>query len=108
MPYAAPKLCPHCRRIYTARRCPCRPQWQGSSSPPSTRRWRYLRGVKLDNNPKCEWPNCGRPATEVDHIVTVAEAPERRYDYFNLQSLCGPHHTEKTAEDALRGKQRAR
>lgn len=44
------------------------------------------------------------PATVVDHIIPIAEAPERRLDPSNLQSLCKPCHDRiKQREDhALR------
>ena len=108
MPYAAPKVCPRCRRTFTGKRCPCAP---ASPSPTSrfasTRPWRRLRSIRLDNNPRCQWPGCGRPAAQVDHIVPVAEAPELAYDYDNTQSLCVKHHQEKTNQDRRRrsGKQ---
>jgi 5-methylcytosine-specific restriction protein A len=108
MPRRAPRVCPHCKRLITGNRCVCRPAWHGSTSPPSTRRWRKLRSQKLDANPRCEWPDCGRPAVTVDHIKTLAEDLEGRYVWDNLQSLCQPHHDEKTAADALRGKVRPR
>jgi 5-methylcytosine-specific restriction protein A len=109
MPRAAPQVCPYCRGVYLGGRCRCRPQWQGSSSPPSTRRWRKLRSLKLDANPRCEKPGCGRPATEVDKKIPYAEAPELQYDWDNLQSLCHDCHTDKTVtEDAPRGRSRAR
>jgi 5-methylcytosine-specific restriction endonuclease McrA len=107
MPYAAPQICPHCRRTFTGKRCRCTPAWSGSHSPPGTHRWRKLRNVKLNNDPLCE--HCKqRPATEVDHVTPLAEAPDRRYDYDNLASLCRDCHREKTKEDARRGKDRAR
>jgi 5-methylcytosine-specific restriction enzyme A len=109
MPNAAPRICGRCRQlVYGGGRCPCRPAWLGSKSPPSTRRWRELRGAKLAHDPWCERPGCKHPADEVDHIIPVAEAPWLRYEWDNLQSICAPHHTEKTAKDAQRGKQRLR
>ncbi|MCV7100069.1 HNH endonuclease signature motif containing protein [Mycobacterium palustre] len=70
-----------------------------------------LRRDKLTADPVCEWtsPNgrCRRPADQVDHIVPLAEGGAR-YDWDNLQSLCTPHHKQKTTQDALRGKKRAR
>jgi 5-methylcytosine-specific restriction enzyme A len=81
--------------------------WQGSHSPPSTWRWRKLRSAKLDANPRCE--RCHqRPATEVDHVVPLAEDPTRRYDWNNLASLCHDCHSEKTKEEARQGKNRLR
>lgn len=108
MPYRAPRACPNCGRLVCKGRCPCRPAWSGSTSPGSTARWRRLRRTKLDANPHCEWPGCIRPATEVDHIIPLAEAPSSRYVWENLQSLCHDCHEQKTLEDARRGKQRLR
>ena len=34
--------------------CPCRPPWEGSTSPRTTRRWARLRAAKLRANPICE------------------------------------------------------
>ena len=58
-------------------------------------------------HPMCEWPSCPRLADHVDHIVPLAEGGDR-YDRSNYQSLCSPHHTQKTTADALRGKRRPR
>lgn len=72
-----------------------------------------LRKAKLAANPICEWTDedhtrrCRRPASTVDHIKPLAEGGPR-YEWSNLQSLCQPHHTTKTTQDALRGKKRAR
>lgn len=62
-------------------------------------------------NPYCEHPGCHRVMHQVDHIVPLAELTAddpRRYDWDNYQSLCKPHHDQKTVQDALRGKTRAR
>jgi 5-methylcytosine-specific restriction enzyme A len=107
MPYAAPQVCPRCRKTYAGKRCPCTPASRSSSRSPSakagsSRAMRKLRTTKLDNNPKCEWPECGRPAAQVDHIKPVAQHPELALDWDNLQSLCRPHHVEKTNADRRR------
>lgn len=75
----------------------------------SARPWMRLRAHVLNKQPLCV--KClaeGRTvaATEVDHIIPRKLAPELTYDEGNLQPLCGPHHTEKTAEDMM-GKKRA-
>jgi 5-methylcytosine-specific restriction endonuclease McrA len=107
MPRRPPRVCPLCRGLITGGRCSCRPARSGSHSPPGTHAWRKLRKVKLDVNPMCE--RCHRrPATEVDHVVPLAEDPTRRNDWDNLQSLCHDCHRQKTKEDAQRGKCRAR
>ncbi len=57
--------------------------------------WRRLRLRVLQEEPCCRF--CERqgltvPATEVDHIVPLRLAPERRLDRGNLQALCKPCH----------------
>jgi 5-methylcytosine-specific restriction endonuclease McrA len=61
--------------------------------------WVELRAAHLEVEPNCR--DCARAgvtrrAVIVDHIETIREAPERRLDPTNLQSLCGPHHRRKT------------
>ena len=68
--------------------------------------WRQLRARYLRANPLCAF--CARdgrdtPATQVDHVETVAERPDRRLDWSNLRSLCDTHHSRRTA-DYLRGR----
>lgn len=48
-----------------------------------------------------------RIADVVDHVKPLAEGGDK-YNPENFQSLCDPDHTEKTTQDALRGKTRAR
>ena len=58
--------------------------------------WRVLSRKRLqDDGYKCV--KCGKIASEVDHIqaIQTPEGWERRYDYDNLQSLCGGCHNEK-------------
>jgi 5-methylcytosine-specific restriction endonuclease McrA len=119
-------VCPRCQRLITGRRCPqCNPAWKprdGSSTSYAGGggggKWRRLRNTKIANDPICQWetptagvgrsPVCKRPAAFVDHIIPVAEAPDLRYSYTNLQSLCKTHNDEKNALDAQRGKTRLR
>jgi 5-methylcytosine-specific restriction enzyme A len=69
------------------------------------RDWQRVRAQKLSMHPlcqlgkRCSWPT---PASEVDHIVPVAEASELRLVLSNLQSVCHACHTWKTKEDARR------
>jgi hypothetical protein len=58
--------------------------------------WQKLRKQHRRYHPICEVEGCGKRMQHVDHIVTVAEAPERRLDPTNLQSLCHPHHNRLT------------
>lgn len=66
--------------------------------------WRKLRDAHIQANPICKHciaEGILTPATEVDHIVPVKIAPERRLDPTNLQSLCKPCHSRKTAFETL-------
>ncbi len=112
MPTSPPRQCPTCgARVPAGERCPtCRPAWAkrtASSSTGSTRKWRKLRAAKLNADPECETPGCLELATQVDHVVPVAEGGER-YDPDNTMSLCVPHHREKTQQEARRGRERKR
>lgn len=62
------------------------------------RRWRRLRKYYLSKHPVCV--RCGRPATEVDHIIPLADGGTHHED--NLQPLCKPCHSRKTNEDIRR------
>ena len=88
----------------------CRPQnwrnkdrFRGSSRDRGyDRDWEKLRALKAKLNPLCE--DCedeGRitPVDEVDHVIPIGDAPERRLDLTNLRSLCLSHHRQKTARD---------
>lgn len=108
MPYAPPRVCARCHQpVPAGKRCVCRPAWEGSTHPHDDVRMKQLRRDKLATNPICEKPGCRHPATDVDHIVPLAEGGAR-HDWANLQSLCHTHHRQKTTQDALRGKRRAR
>jgi 5-methylcytosine-specific restriction enzyme A len=57
----------------------------------SDRRWRKLRARKLADEPRCE--RCLEKglvtmATEVHHVLPINEGGAK-YDYANLQSVCG-------------------
>jgi 5-methylcytosine-specific restriction protein A len=71
-----------------------------------------MSAAKLIETPLCE--DCAqigitRLASQVDHVVAVAVAPERAYDPDNLRSLCASHHSEKTRRvDDARGRKRKR
>lgn len=59
------------------------------------RKWRVIRAKVLAGGPDCAM-GCGRPATEVDHIVPLARggAP---YDFENLRPVCRPCNASKGA-----------
>jgi 5-methylcytosine-specific restriction protein A len=69
------------------------------------RDWRKLRHAFLASNPLCvECQREGKivPATEADHVIPVAKAPDRRLDETNLQALCATHHSRKTYGETLK------
>ena len=75
MPRAG-KHCARCGSTHQGRVCrDCYPQWQGSSSPTSTRQSRKLRAIVLEEEPMCV--DCGiRPSTELGHIIGAAQGGE--------------------------------
>lgn len=56
------------------------------------RKWRRIRVHYLRHHPNCVV--CSEPATEVDHIITLAEGGSNKWS--NLQSFCKTHHSKKT------------
>ncbi len=62
------------------------------------RRWRKLRDLKLRTDPICEICNSAL-AQEVHHIEPVARAPEREFDWSNLQSVCHDCHVAESAAE---------
>lgn len=54
-------------------------------------KWRKLRNAKISRNPLCEM--CGKaPATQVHHKIPIAEKPNLRLNWDNIQSLCTACH----------------
>jgi 5-methylcytosine-specific restriction enzyme A len=70
------------------------PRWQDRAS-------RRARAQQLQREPMCQWPGCGEPATEVDHLMP-RHAGGSLTDPGNLQSLCWAHHQDKTLADRAR------
>lgn len=65
-------------------------------------RWRKLRASFLLRNPLCvHCRDAGKitPANEVDHIIPHRGDMEKFYDQSNLQGLCKPCHSRKTATE---------
>lgn len=64
-----------------------------------TARWKALRLLALRRDGhrcvKCS----ARGRLEVDHVVSVRDAPERAFDLDNLQSLCPVCHGSKTRHE---------
>jgi 5-methylcytosine-specific restriction protein A len=57
--------------------------------------WKRLRIAFLKRHPRCV--ECGAPANEVDHVKSVRDFPLLRLAWKNLQALCKPCHSRKTA-----------
>ena len=66
--------------------------------------WLRTRRRILMRDPFCKEPGCNRPSKEVDHIVPRGESGSEDDD--NLQGLCKPHHSAKTAREGRRWGQR--
>jgi 5-methylcytosine-specific restriction enzyme A len=63
----------------------------------STPEWRAFRAQILAERPACI--DCGRRATDVDHLTPVREAPDRALDPSNVVSRCHPHHSARTSRE---------
>ena len=68
----------------------------------SSSQWQKVRDRYLKKNPLCE--HCKEKgltevADEVDHIIPIKVAWEKRLSSQNLQSLCKSCHAKKTARD---------
>lgn len=59
--------------------------------------WRAVRKQFLAKHPTC--CVCGRPATEVDHILSVRERPDLRLRWSNLRAMDASCHSRRTALD---------
>jgi 5-methylcytosine-specific restriction protein A len=70
----------------------------------TTREWEAFREWYLQRHPECvvgvrAGPPYCEDVMEVDHITPLRIAPDRKYDETNLQTLCKPHHSAKTARE---------
>ena len=61
--------------------------------------WFKLRHAFLQQHTMCCMPNCSAPATHVDHVKSIREAPHLRLVGSNLRPMCGPCHSRRTARD---------
>ena len=64
--------------------------------------WRRLRNSYIERHRFCEARNCLLLAVEVDHIISIEDAPHLRLVESNLQSLCLSHHRAKSARASNR------
>lgn len=72
---------------------------RGNRSAYQTKRWRLVRKRKLAKDPLCV--ECGKLATEVDHIVPVEDGGSM-WSEDNHQSMCQSCHGRKTRKDVAR------
>ena len=59
------------------------------------RKWQATRSLYLKAHSTCV--QCNAPATDVDHIDGTGPNGPRGHDWTNLQALCHPCHSRKTA-----------
>ncbi len=81
--------CPRARKRRSA--VEQRPEWRKLYG---TGWWRRVRLQVLERQPFCK---CGEPATEVDHIIPHRGDEDKFRDVKNLQGMCKPCHSAKTA-----------
>ena len=100
--------CIVCGALTDGTRCPDhrRPAWRSSRTQGMTTAqrgydsaWQRARRAQLRTEPQCR--GCGAPATEVDHIIPIADGGAR-LDPGNLASVCTTCHRAKTLRDAHR------
>ena len=113
MPYQSLRKCtyPGCNVLVKSGRCVAhaRARDRVTHDPDSKKlynspQWQALRAAQLAKDPWCA--DCLKrgehmPATEVDHIVPHRGDPQLFFDEKNLQSLCKPDHSSKTANEVL-------
>lgn len=76
-----------------------------SSARCSTAQWKRLRAKTLQRDEhicQLHLPGCTFDATAVDHVINYAQGGTDDMD--NLQSVCGPCHSKKTAREAAAGR----
>lgn len=96
----------------TARKAALDAQRQSSTVRGYDSAWRAVQRQFIQANPTCAGfgdmeGKCGQPATDVDHVVSVADAPDLRLRWSNLRPYCHPCHSARTASDQGFGKARA-
>lgn len=109
MPRSALRPCtyPGCNRLVSGGRCDLHSTKKIERDPVVKKlydspRWKSMRVVQLGKEPWCA--ECLKrgdhvAATEVDHIQPHQGNPALFFDEKNLQSLCKPDHSSKTANE---------
>jgi 5-methylcytosine-specific restriction endonuclease McrA len=101
-PWAPAKRCLKCGARFVGRKCPaCVQRYeQARRGDPlhelyKTPAWRALRAAFLRDHPTCV--DCGRPATEADHLLPVRERPDLALALENLAPRCKADHARRTS-----------
>jgi len=95
--------CGVCRKRASARKLE-----RDSARPNSHQRgydaaWKNLRTEVLRAQPWCCVRGCTRRSEQVDHVISVRNAPDRRLDPLNLRAMCASHHSARTATEQSKG-----
>ncbi|MBI1207493.1 MAG: HNH endonuclease [Azospirillum sp.] len=62
--------------------------------------WQRFRAAFLRQHPICSTPDCGAPATDVDHIKALRDRGAR-LDPANCRPFCHPCHSRRTGRDQV-------
>ena len=63
-----------------------------------TPRWRNLSAKVRRERPRCEYPGCGRPSTDVHHLDGLGLDGPAAFERSNLMALCHGHHSTLTGQ----------
>ncbi|MBQ8945362.1 MAG: HNH endonuclease [Lachnospiraceae bacterium] len=113
MPRKARKPCgyPGCPELIEIgqKYCPVHREKCGEDRPGAAQRgydgkWRKFRAWYIKTHQPCFCTECLKEgqyvmATDLDHIKTVRDHPELRFDPDNINPLCHRHHSEKTQRE---------
>lgn len=100
----APKRCQKCNLLIPGE-CACPQGWNSNKSPKLSGEWRKLRNViRQRSGMRCQRCGVYDPNGEVDHILNRARGGLNHLS--NLQFLCYPCHTAKTAEERRAGRRK--
>ncbi|HYD16742.1 MAG TPA: HNH endonuclease signature motif containing protein [Candidatus Nanoarchaeia archaeon] len=91
-------MCSQCRRL----ECQCRRQRDRARGTSTERgydaNWQRFRNWFLQRHPVCECKaKCGRPATEVHHVVRLSDGGDRLHES-NCQALTHSCHSKLRGE----------
>lgn len=107
MPDQPPRFCatPGCPTLTLTPRCPIHTRqiaatWRNADHAKvyRSRRWQILRRRVIADHPVCQQSDCTALATDVDHIVALADGGAA-FARSNVQALCKPHHSAKTRSE---------